>query len=169
LSVAFFLAEFHLSVYAMSQSDYSATILVGSFGAELEPAMPGRSNPTLRTLLLTALATGVRIVACRSAAADEDQQRSDERPQQADVLAFSEGEYAGEVIKLQDLKLGRPSVSAWPRDSKTSAVRKGSRLNGLLVVRLDPAEMDDDTRSRAADGIVAYSANCSHARCPVTG
>jgi rieske iron-sulfur protein len=29
--------------------------------------------------------------------------------------------------------------------------------------------MDDDTRSHAADGIVAYSAICAHAGCPVTG
>jgi Rieske Fe-S protein len=42
-------------------------------------------------------------------------------------------------------------------------------LNEVLVVRLDPAELDDETRARAADGIVAYSAVCSHAGCPVTG
>jgi Rieske Fe-S protein len=42
-------------------------------------------------------------------------------------------------------------------------------LNEVLVARLDPAELDDETRSRAADGIVAYSAICSHAGCPVTG
>ena len=105
----------------------------------------------------------------RSAAADEDQPGSDERPQKADVLVFSEGEHAGEVIKPRDLELGGPPVHAWPRDSKTSVVRKGSRLNELLVVRLDSAELDDETRSRAADGIVAYSAICSHAGCPVTG
>ena len=104
----------------------------------------------------------------RSDAADEDQPGSDERPQKADVLVFSEGEHAGEVIKPQDLKLGGPPVRAWPRDSKTSVVRKGSRLNEVLVVRLDPAELDDETRSHAADGIVAYSAICSHAGCPVT-
>jgi len=112
LSVAFFLAEFRLSVYAMSQSDHSATISVESFGAELEPAMPRRSNPKRRTLILTVLATGVRTAACRSAAADEDQPGSAERPQKADVLVFSEGEHAGEIIKLQDLKLGGPPVSA---------------------------------------------------------
>jgi rieske iron-sulfur protein len=100
----------------------------------------------------------VRTAACRSAAADEDQPGSAERPQKADVLVFSEGEHAGEIIKLQDLKHGGPPMSAWPRDSKTSVARKGSRLNELLVVRLDPAEMDDETRSRAADGIVACSA-----------
>ena len=48
-------------------------------------------------------------------------------------------------------------------------IRNGSRLNEVLVVRLDPAELDDETRSRAADGIVAYSVICSHAGCPVTG
>jgi rieske iron-sulfur protein len=47
-------------------------------------------------------------------------------------------------------------------------IRDGSRLNELLVVRLDPAELDDETRSRSADGIVAYSAVCTHAGCPVT-
>jgi Rieske Fe-S protein len=42
-------------------------------------------------------------------------------------------------------------------------------LNELLVVRLDPNELDDDTRSRSADGILAYSVICSHTGCPVTG
>jgi rieske iron-sulfur protein len=48
-------------------------------------------------------------------------------------------------------------------------IRNGSRLNELLVVRLDSVELDDETRSHAADGIVAYSAICAHAGCPVTG
>jgi Rieske Fe-S protein len=41
-------------------------------------------------------------------------------------------------------------------------------LNEVLVIRLDPAELDDETRAHAADGIVAYSAICAHAGCPVT-
>jgi Rieske Fe-S protein len=53
-------------------------------------------------------------------------------------------------------------------DPKSSVIRKGSRLNEVLLVKLDPNELDDDTRSRSADGIVAYSAICSHAGCPVT-
>src|SRR6266852_6025635 len=169
LFVAFFLAELQRPVYAMSEPDRSATTSVERIGAELTTAMPSCSDPTRRTLILTALATGACMASSRSARADEDQPGSDERPQKADVLVFSEGEHAGEVIKPQDLKLGGPPVHAWPRDSKTSVVRKGSRLNELLVVRLDPAELDDETRSHAADGIVAYSAICSHAGCPVTG
>jgi rieske iron-sulfur protein len=41
-------------------------------------------------------------------------------------------------------------------------------LNEVLIMRLDPAELDDETRAHSADGIVAYSAICSHAGCPVT-
>ena len=153
----------------MSESDRSATTSLESISADLETATPSCPDSTRRALILTALAAGACIAASKpAAAAGEDQPGSDERPQKADVLIFSEGEHAGEVIKPEDLKLGGPPVRAWPRDSKTSVVRKGSRLNELLVVRLDPAELDDDTRSRAADGIVAYSAICSHAGCPVT-
>jgi rieske iron-sulfur protein len=152
----------------MSESDHSATHSVEDAGVEL--GMGSRSDPTRRTLILTALATGACLASGKSAAAaDDDRPGSDERPQQGDVLVFSEGEHEGEVIKPQDLKRGGPPVHAWPKDSKTSVVRDGSRLNEILVVRLDPAELDDETRSRAADGTVAYSAICSHAGCPITG
>jgi rieske iron-sulfur protein len=153
----------------MSESDHSATPSLEGIDAELDTAMPSCSDPTRRALILTALATGTYILASKPAAAGEDQPGSDERPQKADVLVVSEGEHEGQVIELQDLKPGGPPVRAWPKDPKTSVVRNGSRLNEVLVVRLDPAELDDETRSRAADGIVAYSAICSHAGCPVTG
>ena len=38
----------------------------------------------------------------------------------------------------------------------------------MRVVRLDPAELDEETRSRAAGGVVAYSAICVHTGCPIT-
>jgi len=152
----------------MSESDRSATTSVECVSAELAAPMLSCSDPTRRMLLLTALATGACIMASEPVAAGEDQPGSNERPQKADVLVFSEGEHAGEVIKPEDLKLGGPPVRAWPKDPKTSVVRKGSRLNELVVVRLDPAELDDETRTRAADGIIAYSAICSHAGCPIT-
>jgi Rieske Fe-S protein len=168
LSAAFFLAEFHRSVDAMSEIDHSATTSVESMSAELETVMPSSSDQTRRTLILTALAAGACIAASPCVAADEDQPGSDERPQKADILVLSEGEHAGEVIRPEDLKLGGPPVRAWPKDPKTSVIRKGSRLNEVLIIRLDPAELDDETRAHSADGIVAYSAICSHAGCPVT-
>jgi rieske iron-sulfur protein len=152
----------------MSESDRSATTSLESISADLETATPSCPDPTRRALILTALAAGTCIAAPKPAAAGEDQPGSDERPQKADVLVFSEGEHAGEVIKTEDLKLSGPPVRAWPKDPKTSVVRNGSRLNEILVVRLDPAELDDETRSRSVDGVVAYSAICAHTGCPVT-
>jgi rieske iron-sulfur protein len=161
------LAELHLSVYAMSEFDHSATPSVESFSSELDTVTPSCPDPIRRALILTALAAGTCVMAS-AAIAEGDQPGSDERPQKADVLVISEGENEGKVIEPQDLKLGGPPLRAWPKDPKTSVVRNGSRLNEILVVRLDPAELDDATRARSADGIVAYSAICSHAGCPVT-
>ena len=149
----------------MSNSDRLATLVTGA-GAELSPAMC--CDPVRRALILAALATGACLASSRSSVAEENQPGSDERPQKDDVLVFAEGDRAGQVIKPQDLKTGGPPVRAWPMDPKTSVVRKGSRLNEVLVVRLDPAELDEETRARAAAGVVAYSAICVHTGCPVT-
>jgi rieske iron-sulfur protein len=153
----------------MPESDHDAATSVAGMGANPATDMSSPSDRTRRTLILTALAAGVCVAASRSAvAADEDQPGSDERPQKADLLVVSEGDQEGQVIRPQDLKLGGPPLHAWPKDPKTSVIRNGSRLNEVLVVRLDPAELDEGTRSHAADGIVAYSAICAHAGCPVT-
>jgi rieske iron-sulfur protein len=123
---------------------------------------------TRRSLLLTALAIGASLAAGRSAAVQEDQSGSDARPQKGDSLVLSEGDHEGEVIKPNDLTLGGPPVHAWPKDPKTSVIRKGSRLNEILVIKLDPGEMDEETRSCSADGIIAYSVICTQAGCPVS-
>ena len=117
---------------------------------------------------MLSLAAGACAVASRNAFADDDEPGSSERPQKGDLLVFSQGDHAGSVIKPDDLKLGGPPAHAWPMDPKTKVVRKGSRLNEILIVKLDPAELDDTTKPRAADGIVAYSIICAHAGCPVT-
>ena len=149
----------------MCKSD-QATISITRTDAELATAMC--QDPTRRALILTALATGACLASSRSSIAEEDLPGSNERPQKADVLVFAEGDRAGEMIKPQDLQAGGPPVRAWPKDPKTSVVRKGSRLNEVLVVKLDPAELDEETRSRAAGGVVAYSAICVHTGCPIT-
>ena len=124
-------------------------------------------DPVRRSLLLTALAAGA-CLAAKPVAAEEDQPGSEERPQKGDFLVHSEGEHAGEIIKPSDLTLGGPPVHAWPKDPKSSVIRNGSRLNEIVLVKLDPGELDDESRSRSADGIVAFSLVCTHAGCPVS-
>ena len=149
----------------MCKSDQPTTSITRT---DAEPAQATGTDQTRRALILTALATGACLASSSSAIAQEDLPGSNERPQKADVLVYSEGERAGEMIKPADLKAGGPPVRAWPKDPKTSVVRKGSRLNEILIVKLDPAELDEETRARAADGVVAYSVICVHTGCPIT-
>jgi rieske iron-sulfur protein len=154
----------------MSGGDHITPNSAESLRAGPEHAAHAPPDPTRRTMMLTVLAAGASLAtASRAAAADDDQPGKDERPRKADLLVVSEGEHAGEVIKPENLEVGGPPLRAWPKDPNTSVVRDGSRLNEVLVVKLDPAELDDETRAHAADGIVAYSAVCSHAGCPTTG
>ena len=101
---------------------------------ERDAAVPC-SDPTRRALLLTALATCACSSTTEPSIAEDDPPGSNERPQKADTLVFSEGEHAGEIIKPEDLKPGGPPVRAWPRDPKAAVIRKGSRLNEVLVVK----------------------------------
>ncbi len=154
----------------MSNDDCIPSSPAENLGAPSECAAHASPEPTRRTVILSALATGASLAATsRAAAADDDQPGKDARPQKADLLVVSEGEHVGEVVKPENLRIGDPPVRAWPKDPKTSVVRDGSRLNEVLVVRLDPAALDEETRARSADGIVAYSVICARAGCPVTG
>lgn len=148
----------------MSQPNPSASIEQSG-----ESDAVGSCNGPTRRAVLTAIAGCACLAAIEPAAADdEDQPGASERPQKADQLVRAEGDKAGQVIKSDDLTLGGPPIRAWPQDPKTSVVRKGSRLNEVVLVKLDPSELDDATRARAPDGIVCYSVICSHAGCPIT-
>jgi rieske iron-sulfur protein len=135
-----------------------------------QPADPADSCtcPTRRALILGTLAAGSWLSLATTAHAEEERPGSDKRPQKRDLLVVAEGEHAGKLIRPEDLKLGDPPLLAWPKDPNSAVIRDGSRLNQLLVVRLASEQLDETTRPRAADGIVAYSGVCTHAGCPVT-
>jgi rieske iron-sulfur protein len=152
----------------MSNSSFNITSITSSSDTTAEPDVDARAEQTRRALLLGALASSVCLGCSTQVRAGEDAPGSDERPQKGDLLVFSEGDQEGKPVSAADLPTGGPPVHAWPKDPKTSVVRSGSRLNEILIIRLDPAELDEQTRARAVDGIIAYSAICSHAGCPVT-
>ena len=89
-------------------------------------------------------------------------------PQENDRLVLAFGDRAGEPIAPEDLAVGVKQVFAYPQDPATGAVRDGTRLNQVLVVRLDPAGFTPQTLERSVEGVVAYSGVCSHTGCDVT-
>jgi len=89
-------------------------------------------------------------------------------PQENDRFVFASGPRAGEIITPADLPVEGPQVIAFPADPATMLVRDGSRLNQVLLVRVGSQELAEETRARSANGIVAYSAVCTHTGCDVT-
>ena len=90
------------------------------------------------------------------------------RPQEGDRFVFPFGEKEGQIITPADLPLGGPQQQAYPMDPGAKIVRNGSTLNLILLIRLDPAQLSEETRALAADGVVAYSGVCTHQGCAVS-
>jgi len=126
-------------------------------------------DPLRRGLLLAGVATAAAGLLPKAGHADDEDPRSKMRPQIGDQFVRFEGDQEGAVIAAEGLQIGADPVIAWALDPATKVVRDGSRLNQVLLVRLDPSSMGPETLAHAADGIVAYSAICTHAQCTVTG
>jgi Rieske Fe-S protein len=71
-------------------------------------------------------------------------------------------------LKVDDIKVGAKPVLAFPFDLNEKKPRNESRLNKLLLVRMDLAEMSDEMKARAANGVLAFSSVCTHQGCDVT-
>ena len=91
-----------------------------------------------------------------------------QRPQNGDRFVFRTGHQVGKVIKVADIPLGGPPVLAFPMDHASGVVRDGSRLNQLLLVRLNASDLSEETKSRSAEGVAVYSGVCTHAGCDIT-
>ena len=89
-------------------------------------------------------------------------------PTAGDQFVFVLGDKKGEVIKVEDLALGGPQQLAYPMEPTGSVVRDGSRLNQVLLIRLDPAQLTPEAKANSAEGVVAYSAICTHQGCDVS-
>ena len=116
-----------------------------------------------RALLAAGVGIGAGLLA-RDAIAQDDP--THERPQVGDLL-IKAGDGAPTPLTPDSIPLGEGQILAWPMDPAGNVVRDGSRLNKVLLVRLDPAVLDAQTAERAAGGVVAYSAICPHTGCEV--
>lgn len=145
-----------------------------SGGSRNDPAAMSDRTPARRAVLKLAVGVALGLpVAGLAGAQDANPRRA--RPQANDRLVFAGGDRKGKLVTLADLPAGGRPVTAYPMDPAAGLVRDDSRLNQILLVRLDPSRLNGDTRARAADGIVAYSAVCTHTGCdtwdwqPATG
>lgn len=123
----------------------------------------GADGVNRRTLLLGA---GLAALAGSAAHADDgDDPNAVAPPKAGDLLIQATGGDAGKPIGMDAFATPNTLIQAWAKDPKTGVVRNLSRLNRILLVKVDPAGMDDATRARSIEGVVAYSDFCVHAGC----
>ena len=128
--------------------------------------MAACKNGDTRRNFLTVVSVVSLDVAARAIASPALAQPENERPKEGDWLVSIQSE-SPVPLQPKDIPSGGPPVGAWAMDQVGNLVRKGSRLNKVLLLRLDPATLVGITQERAADGVVAYSAICPHAGCDV--
>ncbi len=89
------------------------------------------------------------------------------RPKEGDLL-IKAGDASATPLTPADIRPGASQTMVFAMDPESKIIRNGSRLNRILLVRFEPDKLTSETRARAADGVVAYSALCSHAGCDVS-
>jgi Rieske Fe-S protein len=97
-------------------------------------------------------------------AADPDRSKL---PQVGGRLAEAGVDAGTTPLKPDDIAL-QEVLLAWAFDPGKKIPRNGSRLDMLLLMRFDPASLGEAEKSKTVDGVVGYSATCTHQQCPVT-
>jgi rieske iron-sulfur protein len=119
-----------------------------------------------RAFLRSAFGIGVGLVFAPSLAAGQGDSAS-ARPREG-ALLVKVGDDTLTPLQPDDIPVLKAPLLAWPMDSADRTVRSGSRLNRVLLVKLDPEGLSAQTRKLAADGVVAYTAICTHSGCDVS-
>ena len=73
---------------------------------------------------------------------------------------------APKPLLVSDLKPGKPLL-AFPFDAKAGKARNDVRLNKLVLMKFNEADLPPAIKARAAGGVIAYSAICTHQACDV--
>jgi Rieske Fe-S protein len=118
-----------------------------------------------RAVLRAGIAIGIELSLAQASRGQEN--GGSQRPKEGDLLV-KVGDATTTPLTPSDILAGAKQTMAWPMDPTDKTVRNGSRLNRVLLLRFDPEKLSPETKSRAADGVVAYTAICTHTGCEVT-
>jgi rieske iron-sulfur protein len=128
--------------------------------------MSTRACADRRRLLQVGLAAGVGAFFSPRALAGAQSDPAAIRPRPGDFLVRAD-DSEHRPLRPADIPLNARQIAAWAMDPAERTVRNASRLNALILLRLDEAGLTTATRARAADGVVAYTAICTHTGCDV--
>jgi Rieske Fe-S protein len=116
-------------------------------------------------VLQAGIALGVDLGLCGQCFAQGE--AASQRPKEGDLFV-KVGDFTAMPLRPADLLLAAKQTMVWPMDPTDNTLRNGSRLNRVMLLRMDPEKLSPETKARATDGVVAYTAICTHAGCEVT-
>jgi rieske iron-sulfur protein len=122
------------------------------------------SCPPRRTILKAGIGLGI-IGLADVTQAQETSARM--RPKEGDLLVKVDDQKAI-PLSPDDIPMAADQTVAWAMDPIDRTIRSGERLSRILLARFSAEQLSGETRARAAEGVVAYTAICTHAGCEVT-
>jgi rieske iron-sulfur protein len=87
-------------------------------------------------------------------------------PQKGDKLVFDAGPEDGKPLTVAGVAAATGVVVAVPVNA-SGAKKNASRFSKIALVQLKPEEIQDDIKANTVDGIVAFSAICTHQGCTI--
>lgn len=88
-------------------------------------------------------------------------------PERFDSFVFADGPNKGKDVKAEDIVLDAPPVTVQAKDEEGN-VRESEKAT-ILMYRVSPDKIPADIRGDTWEGLIAYSALCTHKGCLLTG
>jgi rieske iron-sulfur protein len=87
-------------------------------------------------------------------------------PQRGDTFVFSDGPNKGKEVTIADIVLDAPPITVQAKD-ETGAVRESEKAT-VLLYRVAADKYAVDIKGDTVEGVIAYSAVCTHKGCVIT-
>ena len=88
-------------------------------------------------------------------------------PQVGDMFVFGDGPRKGDVVSIEALVIDTPPVTVQAKDPASGTVRDSDHST-VLLFRVLPEKVPPDMKDYAPQGVLAYSAVCTHLGCIVS-
>ncbi len=85
-------------------------------------------------------------------------------PERHDSFVYADGPNKGKDVMVVDIVVDAPPITVQAKNGETGEVRPSEKAT-VLVYRVDPAKIPDDIRGDTVEGVIAYSALCTHQGC----
>jgi rieske iron-sulfur protein len=85
-------------------------------------------------------------------------------PQVGDVFVFTAGPKKGNVVMVADIPVDDNLLVTVQAKDPNGAIREGDNCTAVLY-RVSPDKVPEDIKSETVEGIIAYSAVCTHQGC----